>query len=87
MGVVLKFEAKRSISFDFIAYSVIKDFEQKICILCATPHPKIAMNFERNHLKYIKSQKVLSSAYLRLDSVEENIEGDANLHHTPPEQG
>ena len=27
MGVVLKFEAKRSISFDFIAYSVIKDFE------------------------------------------------------------
>ena len=42
------------------------------------------MNFERNHLKYIKSQKVLSSAYLRLDSVEENIEGDANLHHTPP---
>ena len=27
MGVVLKFEAKRSISFDFVAYSVIKDFE------------------------------------------------------------
>ena len=45
------------------------------------------MNFERNHLKYIKSQKVLGSAYLRLDSVEENIEGDANLHHTPSPPG
>ena len=23
-------------------------------------------------------------AYLRLDSIKENIEGDANLHHPPP---
>ena len=31
----------------------------------------------------LKVKKFLVCAYLRLDSIKENIEGDANLHHPP----
>ena len=31
----------------------------------------------------LKAKKFLVCAYLRLDSIKENIEGDANLHHPP----
>ena len=82
MDVVSKFELKRSKSLDFIAYSVLKDFDQKNSILRATLHPKMAIDFERNYLEpwnfakmfhicIIKSQEV-SSAYLPIDSIEEN---------------
>ena len=54
-----------------MAYSVFKDFEKKNFILHATLHPKMAINFERNHLEpwnfakyvkyvYNKSQEVLN---------------------------
>ena len=51
MGVVSKFEYKRSKFLDFIAYSVFKDFEQKKFVLRATIHPKMIINFERNHVQ------------------------------------
>ena len=50
MGFALKFESKRSKSLDFRAYFVFKDLTKKI-ILCATPHPKMAINLERNRLQ------------------------------------
>ena len=50
MGVVSKFESKGSKLLDFIAYSVFKDFDQKIFIRCVMLHPKIDINFERNYL-------------------------------------
>ena len=50
MCVVSKFKSKQSKSLDFIAYSVFKDFDQKNSILRATFHPKMAIDFERNHL-------------------------------------
>ena len=50
MSVMSKFESKRSKSLDFIAYSVFKDFDQKNSILRATVHPKMPIDFERNHL-------------------------------------
>ena len=49
MSVMSKFESKRSKSLDFIVYSVFKDFDQKNSILRAIPHPKMAIDFERNH--------------------------------------
>ena len=52
-----------------MAYSVLKDFDKKNFILRATLHPKMAIDFESNHLEawnfakyaiyvYIKSKKV-----------------------------
>ena len=32
----------------------------------------------------LKVKKFRVCAYLRLDSIKENIEGDANFHHPPP---
>ena len=51
LGGMSKFESKWSKSFDFITYPIFKDFDKKIVILRATLHPKMAMNFERNHLE------------------------------------
>ena len=39
------------LQFDFMAYSVFKDFDKKNFILRATLHPKMPINFERNHLE------------------------------------
>ena len=69
-----------------MAYSVFKDFYKKNIILRATLYPQMAINFERNHLKawkyILKVKKFWECVKLRLESVEQNIEGDANLH--PP---
>ena len=51
MGIVSKFESKRSKSFDFTAYSVFEDFDKENLILPATLDPKMAINFEHNHLE------------------------------------
>ena len=42
------------------------------------------MKFCQNVPHMLKVKKFRVSADLRLDSIKENIEGDANLHHTPP---
>ena len=43
------------------------------------------MKFCQNvpYMYILKVKKFIVSAYLRLDSIKENIEGDANLHHPP----
>ena len=51
MCVLSKFESKRSKSLDFTVYSIFKDFGKKNFILRAMLHTKMAINFERNHIK------------------------------------
>ena len=43
------------------------------------------MKFCQNmpYMYILKVKKFLVCAYLRIDSIKENIEGDANLHHPP----
>ena len=65
IGVVSKFEWKRSKSLDFIANSVFKDFEKKNLFFCATLHLKTATNFERNHPEAWNFAKISSSRSLR----------------------
>ena len=69
MGIVSKCESKQSKSFAFITYSVFKDFDQKIFILLATLHLKMAINFERNHLKAWNFEKSAIYVYIKIQNV------------------
>ena len=86
MGVVSKFESKRSTSLDFIGYCVFKDFDtpsQNGHKVWTQPPTSMKCCKSMPYMYILKVNKFWVSAYLCLGSVEEIIESDANLYHSP----
>ena len=95
MSVMSKFESKQSKSLDFIAYSVFKKFYLEEFYSTSNPASQnghkfwtqlsTSIEFCKNmpYLYILKVTKFWVCPFLRLVSIEENIEGDANLNHPP----